>query len=701
VTDFLLEFLSEEIPARMQARGGEDLLALLLSGLVDIKPATARAFFTPRRVALVLEGLPDRQADRTIELRGPRVGAPEAALAGFLRSAGLDHIDQCEIRDSGKGSFYFAVKHEPGQTIDALLAGLIPDMLSRMVWPKSMRWAGYGVRWVRPLQSVLAVLYDKSGSRVVPARWRLDRGEGEPVWLEAGDTTEGHRFLAPERFAVANCDSYQSVLRQRFVILDVAERKARIQEEGAALAAHHGLRVKEDPGLLDEVAGLVEWPVVRLGRIRPDFMALPAEVLTTSMRTHQKYFACETESGEIAPFFVVVGNTETIDGGVQFVAGNERVLRARLSDAQFFWDQDRKATLESRVGRLKERVFHAKLGTVHDKVERMAALAASLVPLVPGAVLADAQRAVTLAKADLSSALVGEFPELQGVMGRYLALHDGETPEIAQAIAGHYAPAGASDAVPTAPLDIVVALADRLDTLAGFFAIGETPTGSKDPYALRRAALGVIRIVLDNGLRLPLASLFGEALTALALPVDRDAVIASLLAFFADRLKVALRDEGVRHDLLEAVFALGGEDDLVRLVARTRALQAFLATEDGANLLTAYRRASKIVAIEEKKDGKSYRAPHDQGWIQGRAPEEVKLEEQLQSVSRDSDEKLAAEDFEGAMAALAQLRRPVDDFFEAVTVNVDIETLRENRLRLLAGIWQALDRVADFSKIEG
>jgi glycyl-tRNA synthetase beta chain len=471
----------------------------------------------------------------------------------------------------------------------------------------------------------------------------------------------------------------------------------RITADAARLAALEGLRLKDDPGLLAEVAGLVEWPVVRLGRIEPRFMALPPEVLTTSMRTHQKYFACETAEGALAPYFVVVGNNEPNDGGRQMVAGNERVLRARLSDAEFFWTLDRQASLDSRVAKLDLRVFHAKLGSVGDKVRRMEALTESLLAAVPGADADDAARAVRLAKADLSSALVAEFPELQGVMGYYLALNDGEKAPVAAAIRRHYAPLGPTDAAPSAPLEIVAALADKIDTIAGFFAIGEMPTGSKDPYALRRAALGIIRIILENRLRLGLRIVFQAALAPFALD-EGGTVIDLVMAFIADRLKVALRDQGIRHDLIAAVFGLTGEDDLVRLVARTDALQGFLQTDDGANLFAAYRRAAKIVAIEEKKDATTYTGHPDPAALT--LPEEQHLGGILTEAASTSAALIEEEKFAAAMTALASLRAPLDLFFESVTVNSDDPLLRVNRLRLLAGIRAAFDRVADFSRIE-
>jgi glycyl-tRNA synthetase beta chain len=692
--DFLLELLSEEIPARMQAKAAEDLRRLVVEKLAaeHLAHGAAESWVTPRRLGLAISGLPERQPDRTIETKGPRDGAPEQAVQGFLRSAGLTSLDQCEKRDTGKGVFWFALKRESGETTEQVLARVVPAVLDAMPWPKSMRWAGHGVRWVRPLHSILALL----DGRIVPIAWALDRAGENPARIEAGDVTRGHRFMAPEPFQVGNVAEYRDRLADRFVILDREARKERIEAEGRRLAGAEGLTLKDDPALLDEVAGLVEWPVVRLGRIEPRFMSLPPEVLTTSMRSHQKYFACESADGTLAPFFVVVGNRETRDGGAQFLAGNERVLRARLSDAEFFWNQDRETSLESRVQRLGERVFHAKLGSVLDKVERMVALTEALVPHVPGADAALAARATRLAKADLSSALVGEFPELQGIMGRYLALNDGEDPAVAEAIALHYAPAGLDDPTPTAPTAIVVSLADKIDTLVGFFAAGILPTGSKDPFALRRAALGIIRLILDNRLRLPLEPVLS---TSLSLHAGTDeAVLSSVLAFFADRLAVALREQGIRHDLITAVFALGDEDDLVRLVARTRALQDFLANEDGANLLTAYRRAAKIVEIEARKDGADF-ATIDRDLLA--QDEERSLLAALQRIGPESKAALDQEHFVSAMSALAGLRGPLDSFFEAVTVNAEDPKLRANRLALLGRIKAVFAPIADFSRIEG
>jgi glycyl-tRNA synthetase beta chain len=684
MSELLLELFTEEIPARMQARAAEDLCRIVVEKLTAAQLAHARAdaFVTARRLSLVVDGLPAAQPDVSEERRGPRVGAPEAAVQGFLKSAGVASLAECEERDTGKGVFYFAMLRKAGRATAEVLPELLRAAILELPWPKSQRFPAAPFRWVRPLSRVLCLL----DGRVLP----LELGA-----VPTGDVTSGHRFLAPAAFAVRDFSDYAERLRQAYVVLDAAERRRKIAADLALVAKGEGLTVKDDPGLLDEVTGLVEFPVVLAGTIDHAFMDLPPEVLTTSMRAHQKYFACLDRGGKLAPRFLVVANNVTADGGKTIVAGNERVLRARLSDAQFFWDQDRKVTLESRVEKLGERIFHAKLGSVLDKVRRVEALVETVARFVPGADAALAQRAARLAKADLSSGMVGEFPELQGVMGRYYALHDGEPVEIADAIAEHYSPLGPNDRCPTAPTSVVVALADKIDTLVGFFAIDEKPTGSKDPYALRRAALGVIRLIIENRLRLPLAELFRKA----AFSGGGESMTSDLLAFFADRLKVHLREQGVRHDLVAAVFALGGEDDLIRLLARVKALGEFLATEDGANLLVAYRRASNIVRIEEKKDKARYDANPDASLLQ--MAEERSVTERLGEVGRLSDAALQKEEFGVAMQALAHLRRPVDEFFSAVTVNCEDAGLRANRLRLLSQIRATLNRVADFSQIEG
>jgi glycyl-tRNA synthetase beta chain len=728
--ELLLELFSEEIPARMQLRAAEDLRRLVVDKLAAAQLAhdDARAFVTARRLALVVAGLPLAQKDVAEEKRGPRVGAPEAAVQGFLKSAGIASLAACEERDTGKGVFYFAVIRRAGRQTAAVLPELLRAAITELPWAKSMRFPAAPFRWVRPLTSAICLL----DGRVLP----LDLGA-----VPVGATTFGHRFLAPAPIAVTDFADYAEKLRAAYVVLDPAARRQKIAADLALTAKGEGLRLKDDPGLLDEVTGLVEFPVILAGRIDPAFMDLPQEVLTTAMRAHQKYFALLDDKGALAAKFLVVANNLTADGGATIVAGNERVLRARLSDAKFFWDQDRKATLESRVPKLAERIFHARLGSVLEKMSRVEKLVDAIAPHVPGADAALAKRAAHLAKADLSTGMVGEFPELQGVMGRYYALHDGEPLEIADAIAEHYSPVGPNDRCPTAPTSVVVALADKIDTLAGFFAIDEKPTGSKDPYALRRAALGVIRLIIENRTRLPLAAVFRVA--------DARAPIAELLAFFADRLKVHLREQGVRHDLVAAVFApraaasrnplpagegrvradaaprsaparndgssphpnplpqgegTGGEgteveDDLVRLLARVAALDEFLKSEDGANLLTAYRRASNIVRIEEKKDGRAYDGTPDPALL--RAPEEAALAERIAEVGRLSRVALEKEEFGVAMAALATLRRPVDAFFDRVTVNDEDAALRENRLRLLSQIRATLNRVADFAQIEG
>jgi glycyl-tRNA synthetase beta chain len=681
VAELLLELLTEEIPARMQGVAAEELrrLAEIAVNEAHLAFTTLASFVTPRRLTLHVEGLPLDQPGSVEEKRGPRVGAPQNAVEGFLKSSGLTSLDQCERRATDKGEFYFAIIKRAGQATKDMLPPLLLEVIRGLPWPKSMRFPAAPFRWVRPLQSVVCLL----DGRIL----KLDLGE-VPVGMES----RGHRFLFRSTFNVSNFADYRDQLRKAYVILDAAERRQLIADGLAKAAQEAGFTLKPDEGLLDEVKGLVEWPVVLMGRIERDFMELPPEVLTTSMRTHQKYFAALDKSGALAPHFLVVSNMNADDGGRAIVAGNERVLRARLSDAKFFWDQDRKQKLADRVEKLKERVFHAKLGTVYDKVSRVAHLAYTIAEHVKGAEKTKVGHAVWLAKADLSTGMVGEFPELQGVMGRYYALHDGEDKEVADAIAEHYSPLGPGDRCPTAPVSVTVALADKLDTLANFFAIDEKPTGSKDPYALRRAALGVIRLIIENKLRLRLLPVFHAA-------VGKGAPSAELLDFFADRLKVALRDQGVRHDLIAAVFALGGEDDLVRLLARVEALGAFLKSEDGANLLTAYRRASNIVRIEEGKDKTPYADAPNPALF--KEPAENVLAEKLKLATAESGKALEAEEFAGAMAALARLRVPVDEFFSKVTVNADDRELRANRLRLLSQIRDTLNRVADFSKIEG
>ncbi|HXE03119.1 MAG TPA: glycine--tRNA ligase subunit beta, partial [Methyloceanibacter sp.] len=717
--------------ARMQPRAADDLQRIAGEKLAaaGLSFSAANSFVTPRRLTLLVDGLPTAQPDVSEERRGPRVGAPPQAVEGFLKSAGISSLDQCEQRDTGKGVFYFANIRRAGRATADVLPALLRALVVEFPWPKSMRFPAAGFRWVRPLTSALC-LFD---GKVLP----LDL-DGVPV----GATTGGHRFLSPTVFTVTGFADYRQKLRDARVILRAEDRAKAISLALYERAATADLTIKDDAALLEEVTGLVEWPVVLMGAIDPAFLDLPPEVLTTSMRTHLKYFTCLDREGRLAPRFLLVSNMMADDDGNAIVAGNERVLRARLSDARFFWEQDGKVRLASRVDKLKERVFHARLGNMRLKAQRIEWLSPNLALHVRGSDSSIAVRAAELCKADLSTGMVGEFPELQGIMGRYYALKDGEAPAVADAIAQHYSPLGPNDSSPTAPNSVVVALADKIDTLASFFAIEEKPTGSKDPFALRRAALGVIRIILENGLRIPLRDIFryayapiGQFLASsprehnyrqyLAKKHDRSKQLRNenierdlagkllaeilerqgasladdLLAFFADRLKVHLREQGVRHDLIAAVFALGNEDDLVRLLARVAALDGFLKTEEGANLLVAYRRAANIVRIEEKKDGRSYAEPPDPKLLA--EPAEAALAAALERAGARSAAALGREAFTDAMAALAVLRRPVDEFFARVTVNCDNRDLRANRLRLLARIRDTLNQVADFSQIEG
>jgi glycyl-tRNA synthetase beta chain len=685
----LLELFCEEIPARMQKRAADDLKNLITAGLKDASLSfeDAHGYVTPRRLAIVVDGIPEAQPDVSEERRGPRIDAPEKAIEGFLKGNGVT-LDQCEKRDTGKGEFWFAVIDRKGRATADVLKTLLPESIHKLSWQKSMRWGEGSFRWVRPLQRVLCVL---DGELLA-----LEIAPGIPC----GNVTTGHRFMGPEPFEVGFFDDYEKMLQHKKVILKVATRRKLIEEKATALAEADGFSLKRDPGLLAEVSGLVEWPVPLLGSIDAEFMALPDEVLTTSMRSHQKYFSVVAEDGKLAPRFVVVSNMEAEDGGAAIVAGNERVLRARLADAKFFWDQDRKKTLESRVPLLAQMMFHEKLGTLEEKVARIEALAVVLAPIV-GADSEQAKRAAHLCKADLMTGMVGEFASLQGVMGRYYAVAEGERPDVAQAIAEHYAPAGPDDMCPSVSVSIAVSLADKIDTLIGFFGIDEKPTGSRDPYGLRRAALGIIRMILENGIRLPLLTAFGKAaeLYGAALPTGSCAISESLITFFADRLKVHLRSSGVRHDLIAAVFALGDEDDLVRLVSRVEALTRFLESDDGANLLAAHKRASNIVAIEEKKDSVRFDGAVDPALLTD--ANESALFESLTIVVAKIQPLLAEELYDDAMKVLAGLRNPVDKFFDAVTVNADDPATRQNRLHLLSQIGAAMGEIAEFNQVEG
>ena len=583
MAELLFELRSEEIPARMQARAAEDLKRLVCDGLKaeGLAFTDAKAFATPRRLALVVEGLPPARADVSEEKRGPRVGAPDQAIQGFLKSAGLASLDQAEKRDAGKGEFWFAIINKKGGPTAEVLPGLIDTVMKTLPWPKAMKWSSGTRLWVRPLQSVIA-LFD---GHVLPGEVSL---AGTMAPIRFGNSTRGHRFLSKGEITVTGFADYVAKLRAAHVVLDPAERRKIIADSARkAGRADVGVALKDDEGLLDEVAGLVEWPVPLLGTIDPQFMDVPAEVLIVTIKTHLRYFVTTKQHGTLASRFVVVANNMARDGGATIVDGNERVLRARLADAKFFWDQDRKTALESRLPALKGIVFHARLGTQAERVERIVKLAGEIARLVPGADAAQVAQAAHLCKADLVSGVVGEFPEVQGIMGRYYALNEKLPAAVADAIGDHYAPAGPNDRCPSAPVSIAVALADKLEALISFWSIGEKPTGSRDPFALRRAALGVIRIIVENRLRLPLGTFFKAP---------------DLMAFFIERLKVQMREKGVRHDVVDAVLAVGDEDDLVRLLARVEAVQAFLAMEAGKNLLTAYGRAANIVRAEEKKD---------------------------------------------------------------------------------------------------
>jgi glycyl-tRNA synthetase beta chain len=691
VAELLLELLSEEIPARMQRRAIDDLTGLLEAKLAaaEIPAAGWRGYVTPRRLAVLADGIPSRQSDRIEERRGPRVGSPQQAIDGFLRGAGIDSIERCEVRATDRGEFYFARIERPGGATVDVLPDLIYSAIGDMAWPKSMRYPASSLRWVRPLKSVIC-LFDGA---VLP----LPLGD-----VPVGRMTQGHRFLSKGGISVDNAADYLAKLYKAHVVLDPVKRRQIIADGLDRLSKSEGLTVKDDPALLDEVTGLVEFPVVMMGTIDDESMALPPEVLATAMRAHQRYFSCLKPDGSLAPRFLFVANNRAADGGRTIVAGNERVLRARLTDARFFWDHDRTVRLENRVAALADRVFHAKLGSVYDKVERIQVLAYNLARLLRQQTPEFARRAAFLAKADLSTGMVGEFPELQGIMGRYYALHDGEHDCVANAIADHYRPGGPSDVCPSPPVSVAVALADKIDSLVGFFAVDEKPSGSRDPFALRRAALGVIRLILENGLRLPLGSVFRQALSNFDHGRCKlNDPSGELLDFIADRLKVHLRERGVRHDLIAAAFAQVGkaEDDLTRLLKRVDALESFLASEDGANLLTAYRRASNIVSIEERKDGCSHGGEMDPALL--RQLEERTLVERLGEIGSRAGTLLEREEFDKAMTELARLRPAVDAFFDKVTVNCGEAALRENRLRLLSRIRETMNELADFSQIEG
>ncbi|MGR3492420.1 MAG: glycine--tRNA ligase subunit beta [Shimia sp.] len=681
--DLLIELFSEEIPAGMQPKAAEDLKRLMTNALVEsgLTYASAASFATPRRLTLHIEGLLAESPTTREERRGPKVGAPDKAIEGFCRGAGVSR-DALEVRDDKKGQVYFATVTTPGRPAAEIIAEHVETTIRQFPWPKSMRWGAGSLRWVRPLQRILCILTDEGGHSVVPLT--VDG-------FTAGDVTEGHRFMAPGTFAVTSFDDYEAKLKRAHVVLRREKREEAIWNDATNGAFALGLEVVEDRGLLTEVAGLVEWPVVLMGAIDDDFLGLPPEVLQTSMKEHQKFFSVRNPKTGRIERFVTVANRETADNGATILAGNQKVLSARLADAKFFWENDLRIAegekMEPWIARLSDVTFHAKLGSLADRVARIEALARDLAPVV-GADPDLAAQAARVAKADLVSEMVYEFPELQGTMGRYYAEAAGLPPEVATACEAHYAPLGPSDDVPTEPVSIAVSLAEKLDLLTGFWAIDEKPTGSKDPFALRRAALGVMRTLLDNDLRLGLGRIFAENSWA-----------PDLLSFFHDRLKVYLRDKGIWHDVIDACIAMPGNDDLVLLVKRAEALQAFMVTEDGENLVQGFKRANNILTQAEEKDGVEYSFGADRKFADD--PTEEALFDALDQADATIKPAMEAENFATAMEAMAALRAPIDAFFEAVQINTDAQAVRRNRLNLLDRIRKTCLQVADLTRLEG
>jgi glycyl-tRNA synthetase beta chain len=702
--DLLLELFSEEIPARMQAKAADDLRRMVTDKLVaeGLVYEGAKAFATPRRLALTVHGIPARQSDLKEERKGPRVGGPEAAIAGFLKATGLASLDEAKIqRDPKKGDFYVALIEKPGRATLEVLADMLPVIVRTFPWPKSMRWGERSARpgalqWVRPLHAIVATFGLETEEPDV-VKFAIDG-------IEAGQTTYGHRFMAPGAISVRRFEDYEAKLKAAKVVLDPQARKDIILADAKQLAFAQGFELVEDQGLLDEVSGLVEWPVVLMGSFDRDFLSIPGEVIRATIRNNQKCFVVsDPKTGKLTNKFILTANIEASDDGKAIVAGNERVIRARLSDAKFFYETDFKTKLEERLPKFENIVFHEKLGTQGERIKRIERLAAEIAPLV-GADVEKTRRAAHLAKADLLTEVVGEFPELQGLMGKYYALAQGEDASVAAASEEHYKPQGPADRVPTDPVSVAVALADKLDTLIGFWAIDEKPTGSKDPYALRRAALGVIRLIIENTLRLSVlktaeVAILGLLETGTKYPLtDSHKLPADMLSFFADRLKVQLREQGARHDLVDAVFALGGQDDLLMVVRRVEALGKFLDTDDGKNLLAGTKRASNILSIEEKKDKRKFDgAPNVALYV---LDEEKILAKAIDQVKAEAGAAVAKEDFAAAMTAMAKLRPAVDAFFDKVKVNDDNAEVRENRLKLLNEIRAATRAVADFSKIQ-
>src|SRR6478672_68647 len=741
--DLLLELFSEEIPARMQPRAADDLKKLVTDKLAaaGLLYEGAKAFATPRRLALAVAGVPVRQADVREEKKGPRVGAPEGAIQGFLKAAGLKSIGEAKVVPDKKGDFYLAVIEKPGRAAIEVIAEIVPEVVKSFPWPKSMRWGEQSAQpgslgWVRPLHSIVATFGPETEEPDIVA-FAVDG-------IKAGDETRGHRFMAPQPFRVRRFEDYAAKLEKSKVVLDPERRKEMILADAKNLAFAQGYELLEDAGLLEEVTGLVEWPVVLMGSFDAAFLAMPPEIVRATIRNNQKCFVLrDPQTSQLANKFILVANIEAGDGGKAIAAGNERVIRARLADAKFFYDSDLKTPLEDRLPKFKNIVFHEKLGTQWERIERIERLADEIARMLssrpeffPGQVLSpdelkqeqetyrrQVRRAAWLAKADLLTEVVGEFPELQGVMGKYYALAQGEAPSVAAACEEHYKPLGPNDRVPTDPVSVAVALADKIDTLVGFWAIDEKPTGSKDPYALRRAALGTIRIILDNRLLLSLIPVFWHHFERFNLSIDATAAAFELLAFINDRLKVQLREQGARYDLVDAVINVGqivyhgptdqldsetadpelfrtySNDVLLLIVRRVEALGQFLDTEDGRNLLAGYKRATNIIRIEEKRDGREYVGAPDSSLY--RQPEERALASAFEAAQAEASAAVAREDYEAAMRAMAKLRPHVDRFFDKVTVNVEDKQLRENRLKLLNEIREATRTVADFSRIEG
>jgi len=695
--DLLLELFSEEIPARMQAKAADDLRRMVTDKLVaeGLVYEGAKAFATPRRLALTVHGIPARQPDLKEERKGPKIGAPDAAVQGFLRATGLKSLDEAKIQHDKKGDFYVALMEKPGRPAIDVLADILPVIVRTFPWPKSMRWGARSAKpgslsWVRPLHAITATFGPETEDPDI-VKFSIDG-------IETGQTTWGHRFMAPAAISVRRFEDYEAKLKAAKVVLDPQARKDIILADAKQLAFAQGFELVEDQVLLDEVAGLVEWPVVLMGSFDEEYLSIPGEVIRATIRNNQKCFVVsDPKTGKLANKFILTANIEASDGGNAIVAGNERVIRARLSDAKFFYETDLKTKLEDRLPKFEQIVFHEKLGTQGARIKRIERLAAEIAPLV-GADVEKARRAAHLVKADLLTEVVGEFPELQGLMGKYYAQAQREDASVAAASEEHYKPQGPADRVPTDPVSVAVALADKIDTLVGFWAIDEKPTGSKDPYALRRAALGVIRLIVENSLRLPILQAAKSAVPGLSVKADTEKLSGDLLAFFADRLKVQLRDQGARHDLVDAVFSLGGQDDLLMVFRRVEALGKFLDGDDGKNLLAGTKRAGNILSIEEKKDKRTFDGAPDASLY--KLDEEKALAKAIDQVKAEAGAAVGKEDFAGAMSAMAKLRPAVDAFFDKVKVNDDDAKVRENRLKLLNEIRAATRAVADFSKIQ-